>query len=336
MHAPDGFYSIGLCVTINAVCLAIIGYCIKKVWRRLDRHTITLAAAVAAFVFSVEMANFSVTRGSSCHFMGGVFAAIVLGPFMSTIVVSLMHVVQAMVFQDGGMLSLGPNLLTIVIISTFLGYYLYKIFKSLVIEPYGTYIGAFISSWLTLLITAITVCLMLAVSGIDSLAVTLGPMVGPHVMVGVMEGIVTILLLIVIQNTGHGWPVFSRVRIIKQSSPSSCRKKGIKTWLFLLTMSLLIAVIVSPFASREPDGLEKLAMDCGFAETNEVVYFRAPFSGYKVPCISNEKISSAFAGFMGVFITFGLSWLLGMIFFLKGQKGQKEETREGMEEVISP
>ena len=151
MHAPDGFYSVGLCLAVDAVCLGVIGYSIKRVWKGFDKRIVPIAAAIGAFVFAVQMTNFCVTRGSSCHFMGGVFASIILGPFMSTIVVSIMHLVQFFIFQDGGLLSLGPNLLTIVIISTFLGYYLFKIFRSLVIEPYGTYIGAFISAWLTLL-----------------------------------------------------------------------------------------------------------------------------------------------------------------------------------------
>lgn len=71
MHAPDGFYSIPICLAADAVCLGIIGYCVKKVWGKLNRQTLTLAASVGALIFAVQMANLSVTKGSSCHFMGG-------------------------------------------------------------------------------------------------------------------------------------------------------------------------------------------------------------------------------------------------------------------------
>lgn len=316
MHAPDGFYSVGLCVAVNGVCLGVIGYSIKRVWKKLDRKTLSLAAAVGALVFAMEMANFCVNKGSSCHFMGGVFASIVLGPFLSTITVSLMHLVQAFIFQDGGILSLGPNLLTIVIISTFLGYYLYLNFKSLVIEPYGTYIGAFISAWLTLLITAITVCVMLAISGVDSMVATLGPMVGPHVFVGAIEGLITVILLILIQRINPGFLTAKRgeyEQIIHESTEKSRRR----VWHFLLIIALWIGLIFSPFASRKPDGLQKLALDRGFSETHQIVYYNAPLADYYVPGIGNRQISRGLAGLLGVVISFGLCFGVGFIFVKK-------------------
>ncbi|MGA1790793.1 MAG: energy-coupling factor ABC transporter permease [bacterium] len=316
MHAPDGFYSVGLCVVADGVCLGVIGYSIKRVWKKLDRKTLSLAAAVGALVFAMEMANFCVNKGSSCHFMGGVFASIVLGPFLSTITVSLMHLVQSLIFQDGGILSLGPNLLTIVIISTFLGYYLYLHFKSLVIEPYGTYIGAFISAWLTLLITAITVCVMLAISGVDSMAATLGPMVGPHVLVGAMEGLITAVLLILIQKINPGFLTAKRgdhEQIVYESD----EKRRRRVWHFLLIIALWVGLIFSPFASRKPDGLQKLALDRRFSETHQIVYYKAPLAYYYVPGIGNRRISRGLAGLLGVVISFGLCFGAGIIFVQK-------------------
>lgn len=333
MHAPDGFYSVSLCISLDVVSLGIIAYCVKKVWRKIDRRTLLLAASIGALVFSIQLANFSVTRGSSCHCMGGVFSAILLGPYLSTIMVSLMHLVQFFVFQDGGLLSLGPNLLTLAIISTFLGYYLYKTFRSLVIEPYGTYIGAFISSWLTLLITAIAVCLMLYISGIDSLAVTLGPMVGPHVLAGIMEGLISMLLLALIYKIS---PDFLTILSGKEEEikNKNIRLKMRRISFFLLTLALIIGIFLSPFASRQPKGLEKLAIDHGFAGVYERVYYNAPFPNYSIPNIKSIIIGRLFSGSLGVIFTFLLCWGIGIFLTAGATKINKVEAN--LVEVLSP
>lgn len=332
MHAPDGFYSVGLCLAVDGLCLGVITYSIKKVWGKLNRKSIALAASVAALVFALEMANFPVSKGSSCHFMGGVFASIVLGPYMATIVVSLMHFVQFFIFQDGGLLSLGPNLLTIVIISTFSGYYLYRAFKSFGIEPYGTYVGSFISAWLTLLITAFTVCFMLYISGINSLSETIGPMVGPHVLVGIMEGLITVGLLIVMEKI---YPNFLSLSLEKKqiNSTQLNKKKNRTLTCFLLALAIVVGILISPFASRKPDGLEKLAIDKEFAETHEVVYYNAPLADYATPKITNEYISGGIAGLIGVLITFGLCWS-SLIFLIPKKK--KIEHKVKFEEALFP
>lgn len=323
MHVPDGFYSTGLCLALDAACLGILAYCIKKVWGKLDRKTIMLAASVGAFVFALEMAKIPVTKGSSCHLMGGVFASITLGPFLATIVVTLMHLVQFLIFQDGGLLTLGPNLLTIAIVSTLLGYYLYRTFKSMVIEPYGTYVGAFISAWLTLLITSITVSILLAISGVDSLLVLIGPMVGPHAMIGVIEGSMTIALLgsmakICPESLNRLNKGLAGLPIIPP------KKKCKRIWLFLLVLALLTGVLVSPFASRRPEGLEKLALDGELLKGHEIFYYRAPLAGYELPVIFNARLSKGLAGLLGVLVTFGICWCAGIV--LAEKRGTSRET----------
>ncbi|MGA1790743.1 MAG: energy-coupling factor ABC transporter permease [bacterium] len=312
MHVPDGFYSTGLCLALDAACLGVLAYCIKKVWGKLNHKTILLAASVGAFVFALEMAKIPVTKGSSCHLMGGVFASITLGPFLATIVVTLMHLVQFLIFQDGGLLALGPNLLTIAIVSTLLGYYLYRTFKSMVIESYGTYVGAFISAWLTLLITSITVSVLLAISGVDSLLVLIGPMVGPHAMIGVIEGAMTVALLGSMAKICPG-----SLNLLNKGSAGlpiiPPKKRCKRIWFFLLVLALLTGVLVSPFASRRPEGLEKLALDGELLKGHEIFYYSAPLAGYELPVISNARLSKGLAGLLGVLATFAICWCAGMV-----------------------
>ncbi len=300
MHAPDGVYNNSLCLIMDLACTGVLAYSLKKIWKRVTTREILLASAVGAFIFALELANFEVTRGSSCHFMGGVFASIVLGPYLATVVMTLEHLVQVFVFQDGGIMALGPNLLTIICISTFGGYYLYSLLKNFVIEPYGSYISAFLSAWLTLLITSLTVCGMLAVCGIEEFFTTLGPMVGPHVKVGIAEGMLTVLLLFVIR--------FLAPDIFSHPPPSKSTKRVACT---LLGLALVVSLAISPFASRFAEGLEKFALDRGHPDSNRIIiHYQAPIPDYHLPAVRDQEIAKILGGTLGTVITFAACMLV--------------------------
>lgn len=297
MHAPDGFYSDSLCLVVDMACAGVLAYSLKKAWKRINTSEVLLASAVGAFCFALEMANFEVTRGSSCHFMGGVFASIVLGPYLATLVMTLAHLIQAFVFQDGGIMAIGPNLLTIVLVSTFGGYYLYAQLKNLVIEPYGCYISAFLSAWLTLLITSLTVCGMLSICGIEKFSATISPMLGPHVEVGIAEGVLTILLMVGIQALTSS-PIEDR-----EISPGSARKVA---WA-LLGMAFVVSLAISPFASRSAEGLKIFALNRIHLHSQKIIIpYQAPIPDYHLPGIGNQKVAKILGGTLGTIITFFL------------------------------
>lgn len=311
MHAPDGFYSNSLCVIMDLACAGVLAFSLKKIWRKVNSQEVLLAGAIGAFCFALEMANFEVTRGSSCHFMGGVFASIVLGPYLATLVMTLAHIIQVLVFQDGGIMAFGPNLLTIVCVSTFGGYYLYSMLKNLVIEPYGSYLSAFLSAWLTLLITSLTVCAMLAICGIEKFSGTISPMLGPHVEVGIAEGVLTVLLL--------RWLRFlSPPGLTYQQQPRSAHNLG----YIVLTMALLVSLLISPFASRSADGLQKFALNRVQVYSPKIIIpYHAPIPGYHLPGIENLRLAKILGGTFGTMAAF-LLCLLGVSLFSSAETGQ--------------
>ena len=301
MHAPDGVYNNSLCLIMDLACTGVLAYSLKKIWKRVTAREVLLASAVGAFIFALELANFEVTRGSSCHFMGGVFASIVLGPYLATVVMTLEHIIQVFVFQDGGIMAMGPNLLTIVCVSTFGGYYIYSLLKNFVIEPYGSYISAFLSAWLTLLITSLTVCGMLSVCGIEEFFTTLGPMVGPHVKVGIAEGMLTVILLFVIRFLAPD--IFSI-----HPPPSKSIKRVACT---LLGLALVISLAISPFASRFAEGLEKFALDRGHPDPNRIIiHYQAPIPDYHMPGVRDQEMAKILGGTLGTVITFATCMLV--------------------------
>ncbi|MGA1874103.1 MAG: energy-coupling factor ABC transporter permease [bacterium] len=329
MHAPDGFYSNGLCLVMDLACGGVLAYSLKKIWKKVDTtHEVLLAGSIGAFCFALEMANFEVTRGSSCHFMGGVFASLVLGPYLATIVMTLAHIIQVLIFQDGGIMAFGPNLLTIVCVSTFGGYYLYSLLKNLVIEPYGSYLSAFLSAWLTLLITSLTVCGMLAICEIEKFSGTISPMLGPHVEVGIAEGILTVFLLGCFRLLAPRGPHYQG-----QDSLRSSRK----TAYVLLSMALLISLVISPCASRSADGLKKFALNRVQVNSPQIIApYHAPIPDYHLPGIKNQKLAKILGGTFGTMATFLLCFSGVGILSSKGAEGSQVSVlneKAGIEEV---
>jgi len=302
VHAPDGFYSDSLCLIMDLACTGVLAYSLKKIWRQINTSEVLLASAVGAFGFALEMANFEVTRGSSCHFMGGVFASIILGPYLATLVMTLVHFIQVFVFQDGGIMALGPNMVTIVLVSTFGGYYLYSQLKNLVIEPYGCYISAFLSAWLTLLITALTVCGMLSICGIEKFSATISPMLGPHVEVGIAEGVLTILLMVGIQTLSLGRPPDHQ-----ETSPQSARKIACA----LLGLAFLVSLAISPFAARSAEGLKIFALNRIYLSSHKItIPYQAPIPDYHLPGVSNQRVAKILGGTLGTVAAFFLCFLV--------------------------
>ncbi len=310
MHAPDGFYSNSLCIIMDLACAGLLTYSVKKIWKKVNCSTLLIAAGVGAFIFALQMANFEISRGTSCHFMGGVLASILIGPYLATVVMTITHLVQVFIFQEGGIMALGPNLLTIVCISTFGGYYVFSLLKNLVIEPYGDYISAFLSAWLTLLITSLTVCGMLAVSGIEKFSATLGPMVGPHVVVGIIEGVLTVLIMV-------GLNIFKKGNYNHEDISLSSAKK-IAGIMFI--SALLVSIFISPFASRSNTGLIKFALNRPNIELHKIIIpYKAPIPDYQFPGIKNPRFAKIFGSTLGTFASF-LASFIGLLFIITHQK----------------
>lgn len=196
MHIPDGFLDPKTWVTLDVISAGGIGYAVKKIGQYLEDKSIPLMGVMAAFIFAVQMLNFPVAGGTSGHFMGGVLAAILLGPLTGLIIMSAVLVVQCFVFQDGGLTVLGANIFNMGLIGAVAGYYIYLfIHKLLGKNNNNLLISAFFSSWLAIILAASVCSLELAFSGTVPLHITLPAMAGVHALIGIGEGIITTLVL---------------------------------------------------------------------------------------------------------------------------------------------
>ncbi len=191
MHIPDGFLDAKTFVTLDVVGAGFVAAAAARVRRVLSERAVPLMAVLAAFIFAAQMLNFPVAGGTSGHFAGGALAAILLGPWAGVLVLTLVLVIQALVFGDGGILALGANVINMAVVAPFVGYGLYALIRRAWRNEAGRFVAAFAAAWLAVVAAATACALELAASGTTPLAVVLPAMAGVHAIIGLGEGIIT-------------------------------------------------------------------------------------------------------------------------------------------------
>jgi cobalt/nickel transport system permease protein len=204
MHIPDGFISTGTAAATWIASAGGVGYAVRRVNRELGERQVPLMGVTAAFIFAAQMMNFTVAGGTSGHLLGGALAAILLGPWAGMLVLTAVLAVQALLFQDGGLLALGANVFNMAIIGVLVGWVVYSGLKRLLGETRGnwtTMIAGFAAAWLSVVVASLVAAVELAVSGTSPWAVALPAMGLVHMLIGVGEGLITVAVLAFLRVT---------------------------------------------------------------------------------------------------------------------------------------
>jgi cobalt/nickel transport system permease protein len=202
MHAPDGFLTIPVAAVMWLLTLVCVGIALRQANRTLDERSVPLMGIIAAFIFAAQMFNFQVVGGTSGHLLGGVLAAVLLGPWAGTIVMASVIAVQALVFQDGGIVVMGANIFNMGIVGTFGGYYVYRgIAGAFGGEGRARLPAAAIAAWMSVVAGATLMSFELAMSGTSPLEVALPAMVGTHILIGIGEALISVAALAFIATT---------------------------------------------------------------------------------------------------------------------------------------
>jgi cobalt/nickel transport system permease protein len=194
LHIPDGFLNLPVSLVGWIVAIALIAISLKRVEAVYGDRTVSLMGVCAAFIFAAQMINFPIPGGTSGHLMGGVLAGALLGPWAGSLVMSAVFIVQAVLFQDGGLTVLGPNIFVMGLIGTFGGYYLYQAIRvSLGRDRWAsTAAGLAVAAWVSVVGAAAIVAFMLALSGTVPLGAAMIAMVGWHALIGIGEALITV------------------------------------------------------------------------------------------------------------------------------------------------
>lgn len=200
MHIPDGFLSTPWIV--GTYTLTILYYALIEVWEKasLTPEKISLVTTLAAAIFVAQMLNWPIPGGTSLHFVGGGLAGLILGPWLGSITMALVIIVQAIVFHDGGITTLGANILNMGIVAVLIGYYTYKISVKLLSGRRGektVFIPAFLAGWMSVFIAGVVAGVEIGLSPRFpyGILVTVPVMGGFHFALGIIEGVITGLVI---------------------------------------------------------------------------------------------------------------------------------------------
>ena len=202
MHIPDGFISAPVAAAGIAVAAGTIAYAVKATNKKMGEKQVPMMGVLAAFIFAAQMLNFPVAGGTSGHFLGAALAAIILGPWSAVLIMSCVLIVQCFIFQDGGLLALGVNILNMGVIAVFVSYFTYTgIFAAMKGSKTGRLVAAGIGAWMSVVTSALACAAEVAVSGIVPWQVAVPAMGIVHMAIGVGEGLITVAVISLIMAT---------------------------------------------------------------------------------------------------------------------------------------
>ena len=194
MHIPDGFIDARTSLAGAAVAAGLVGVSVKQAARTLDDRQIPLAGLTAAYIFALQMLNFPVVSGTSGHLLGGCMAAVLVGPWVGSLCMAVVFMIQALVFADGGLSALGLNIIVMGYVTCFVGYGIFLLLRS-ILPPSrrGVTVSAAGAAWCGVIASALVFVLYYAIGGTGGASVrtVMSAMVGVHALVGIGEALLT-------------------------------------------------------------------------------------------------------------------------------------------------
>ncbi|MDQ0934849.1 energy-coupling factor ABC transporter permease [Streptomyces turgidiscabies] len=319
MHVPDGFINAPVSVAAGVVAAGAVAVSLRGARRELDERIAPLAGLVAAFIFAVQMLNFPVAAGTSGHLLGGALAAILVGPYTGVLCVSVVLLMQGILFADGGLTALGVNITVMAVVTTVVAYAVFRgLVKVLPRTRRSVTVSAFVAAALSVPAAALAFTLVYAIGGTTDVPIgrVLTAMVGVHVLIGLGEAAITAFTVgaviavrpdLVYGARGLRQKLQLRVggELVDaapepQLTPAPAHRTR-AVWLTGLAASLVLAGVVSFYASASPDGLEKVAADQGIdAKAEPHAAADSPLADYGVEGITDGRLSGGLAGVIGV------------------------------------
>lgn len=198
MHIPDGFLSLTICALMYALSIGFLVMSWKKAKNSYSSSVTPMLAVSSAFVFAAQMINFPILFGTSGHLVGGTFLAVLLGPYMAILGMTIVLMMQALIFADGGLSTFGANVFNMAVI----GGLSFFLVKSLTRESKSSgrfFLSIFAASWLSMVLGAVACGLQIGFSSLFSEAggviVTVPAMLFWHILIGFGEAAITATLL---------------------------------------------------------------------------------------------------------------------------------------------
>lgn len=285
LHIPDGFLSLPVSIICWLATIVLLYFAVRNTRHTFDDSLAPLAGIMAAFIFAAQMLNFPVAGGTSGHMLGGVLAGIMLGPWVGMLVMTAVVGLQALLFQDGGLIVMGANILNMGLLTVLIGYGMYR---SVAGKSKGVKLGVTaVAAWLSVMAGALATGLQLWLSGTSDLRVVMPAMLGVHALIGIGEGLITASAVAFILQV--------RPDLLNEGQATAEKGRG---WVMAGFALAFLVVLLAPFAVGDPDGLERVAEDLGFINAGvDAPYEIIP--DYVVPFLGETSLSTIAAGLIG-------------------------------------
>lgn len=293
MHIPDGLLSPPVWLTLDVAAVPAVVYMSRRLTDEGEESKAPLLGVMGAFVFAAQMINFPVGAGVSSHLMGCALLAFTLGPAAATVVMTAVLVLQALVFQDGGVLALGPNIMNMAIAGVFAAYLPYRLAGGSNRRAPWIFLGAFLSVF----VAAGMALAELFLSGTRMPSAATSAAIGLFVVTAVIEGLITVAVVRSLEKIHPHW-----IR-----TPSSSGRPAIAT---LAAVAIALATVGALFASANPDVLEHFTEQAGIAGAARE-FFQAPLADYESGMLDLGWLRQSSAGAVGLALTFLISIAIG-------------------------
>jgi cobalt/nickel transport system permease protein len=265
MHVQDGYLSPEVCAATGLVAAVAVGYSVYKLRDGASDRVVPLTGMTAAMIFAGQMVNFPIGLPVSGHLIGGVLAGMILGPWAGCLAVTMVLVVQRFLFSDGGLFTLGANILHMAVIGSIGGYAIVSIVRRFFKKPnVGAIVGSVVASWVTVVAASALFCFEFRLShpaGAFDFRNIFSMTVAIHSLIGVGEALITGAVvsyvlaqrpdLILGQTSASGATVMAGVGRVTAAG---------------IVVALCIGAFLAPFKSNLDDGLEHVSKVQGFSE----------------------------------------------------------------------
>jgi cobalamin biosynthesis protein CbiM len=207
MHIPDGFIDIPTSAGAALLTMAGLGVTLKAAKNKLDERSAPLIGLVAVFIFAVQMLNFPVAAGTSGHLLGGALAVVLVGPYAATLALTVVLLIQGLLFADGGLTALGLNIFNMGFVGVWVSYgifvLIYKLLARFGSNKTSVVMAGAIAAFISVPAAASAFVFEYWIGGVATYSTTtvLGAMVGTHILIGIGEAVITFLTISAVIST---------------------------------------------------------------------------------------------------------------------------------------
>ena len=291
MHVPDGFMNVTMSAATGVISFGTLWAYIRSAKDLIADKFIALTGMMSALIFVLQMINFPVAAGTSGHLLGGALAVIVLGPRLGLICLSVVVIIQSLLFADGGLSALGVNVLNMAIVTSATSWFIVKYWIKFIGKNKTSIVTvSVLAGILSVVFSSIAFTIQYAIGGTISIPVgtVLIAMVSTHLIIGLGEGIITALIITLLMRV--------RPDLVYAYDRSDENTTKVSFYGLFIILILLLS-LVTPFASSSPDGLESVAEEVGFTQTDGIVLL---LDDYGINAINNNFLSTVLSALLGV------------------------------------